>query len=140
MKENLTKKLTNPQKPSRLYIVIPLVILIVYAVFLIGRAIFQHFQVNNQLEALSEEIDGQKDQIKRLNQAIEYYQSISFKEKEARAKLGLQKKGEQVIAIPASGQDQDTGKNQDDILGIDQEQNFSQPNYIRWWNFFFKGK
>ena len=140
MKQNSVKKFSDSKKPSRLYIVIPIILLITYAAFLISRAIWQHYQVNRQLDSLNQEISDLKDQAKHLEQAIEYYQTTSYKEKEARAKLSYQKKGESVIALPPSGKDKANGQNEEDILGIAQDKTFSQPNYIRWWNFFFKGK
>jgi cell division protein FtsB len=139
-KNNFIKRFSDPKKPSRLYIVIPLVLLATYAAFLIGKAIWQHYQVNRELETLTEEIDGLKDKAKRLEQAIAYYQTPSFKEKEARGKLLYQKKGEKVVSLPSSDEDKPATKSEEDVLGTMPDETFAQPNYIRWWNFFFKGK
>lgn len=125
-------------KPSRAYLAIPIIFLIIYVTYLVGNAIWQHFQVNQELDRLETEIAELEDHKTRLSESIKYYQSESFMEKEARSKLGYQKKGEVAIALPPS--DITKQKEEEADIWTSETKTFSQPNYIRWWNFFFKGE
>ncbi len=127
----------SSDKPSRMYLAIPIIFLIIYVTYLIGNAIWQHFQINQELDRLETEIAELEDRKARLTEAIKYYQSDSFKEKEARAKLSYQKKGETAIALPPSADKKE--KEEESDIWDSGPKTFSQPNYIRWWNFFFKG-
>lgn len=130
----------KPEKPSRLYIVMPLVFLFVYAGFLLTRSIWLNYQTNKQVTEITDNISGLKDKIKKYEQAIKYYNSESFTEKEARSKLGYQKKGETVIALPPNEADSAQADEVNDILVPASQEEFSQPNYVRWWQFLFKGQ
>jgi len=126
------------EKPSRTYLAIPIIFLIIYVTYLVGNSIWQHFQVNKELDRLETEIAELEDRKTSLVESIKYYQSESFKEKEARAKLGYQKKGETAIALPPD--DANKQKEEEADIWASETKTFSQPNYIRWWNFFFKGE
>ena len=139
MSNQFSGKNLSSKKPSRLYLVIPLTFLIVYAAYLVGQSAWQHYQINRELDTLTEEITNLEDQSKKLELAISYYDSDSFREKEARSKLGYQKKGETAIALPPSEDEIKDQETEENPLSINQ-QTFTQPNYIRWWSFFFKGE
>ena len=87
----------------------------------------------------------QIDQVKKTNQTLEannknlqnlivYYQSASFKELEARDKLGLKKPDEQVVFIPVKKFDQ-TNNSVDQIAPV-KPQNIS--NFQAWWQYIFE--
>lgn len=136
MAKNLFSKY-KPDKPSRAYLAIPIIFLIIYVTYLIGNSLWQHFQINRELERLQTEIAGLEDRKADLEEAIKYYQSESFKEKEARSKLFYQKKGEVAIALPPENNKKESDQ-ESDIFDTTPK-TFSLPNYIRWWHFFFKG-
>jgi cell division protein FtsB len=77
-------------------------LVVVYLLVVLGQTIKRNYDLNNQiteLKAQTELLDAQKDEL-RYN--IEYYRTDSFRDREARSKLGLQKPGENVIIIPES--------------------------------------
>jgi hypothetical protein len=59
-----------------------------------------------------------------------YYQTESFKEKEARKKLGMIKPGETVVALDRN-EEEPTATTKKVLNEIE------KPNYIMWWNYFF---
>ena len=103
------------------------VLLLVYLLVMLSRVVWQNYQVNQQVAQLQGQVDELKASNQDLKAKILYYQTESFQEREARAKLGLQKPGEQVIITPSeqakASQDQTAQK--------------PLPNWRKWWNFFF---
>lgn len=74
--------------------------LIIYIFFLSGRVIWQNWQLKLQSESIKAEINRLYQANHDLENLILYYQSDSFKEVQAREKLGLKKPGETVVFIP----------------------------------------
>jgi len=102
---------------------------ILYIFFLLGKSIWQHYQLNNQIKKIEDQIAQLEAKNWDLQEQIKYYQSDAYKEKEAREKLGYQKPGETVIALPPPPKKEENKTS---------KTSFSQPNWQRWWNFFFK--
>lgn len=107
-------------------------VVIIYLFIVIGRTISNNYNSNKELEqeeqkvlSLEEEIDGMRNQ-------INYFQTSSFKEKEARQKLGYKAPGESVLSLPI---DQEDEKSTDVSLG---EVKIKTPNYRYWWAYFFE--
>lgn len=76
------------------------VIAIVYLVVILGQTIKRNYDLNTQITDLKSQIALLQDQKDQLSYNIQYYQTQSFQEREARAKLGLQMPGEQVVVLP----------------------------------------
>ena len=75
-------------------------LLIGYFLFLTYRAVMSNYQTNLKIASLREELDllGQEEQyLEGLNT---YYSTDTYKELEARRKLGMKKPGENVAYIP----------------------------------------
>jgi cell division protein FtsB len=77
------------------------VIVIVSLVFELGGTIKRNYDLNKQIEDMKQQTAILKEQRDALAYNIEYYKTDSFHEREARAKLGLQLPGEQVVALPS---------------------------------------
>lgn len=77
-------------------------------------------EAQQQLEALRRENEDFKRE-------LEYKKSGQFVEEEIRDKLGLVKRGEAVVILPKDNQSEAV---------VDSEP--STPNYIKWWNLFFR--
>ena len=69
------------------------------AVYLI-QTVKHNYELQQQIANLHQQVDNLEIDKQALKYKIQYYQTDSYKEKEARAKLGLQAPGENVIILP----------------------------------------
>jgi cell division protein FtsB len=103
-------------------------IAICYLLFVVGKTLYQSYQVHHDLELMAAEIADLKESNKKLEADILYYQSDSYKERIARERLGLQKPGEKVMVI--------LPEQKQNIKEKDPYNKLSNPE--KWWQFFFK--
>jgi len=103
-------------------------IAIVYLLFVVGKTLYQSYQVRQEINGLKTEIETMRLTNKDLSEKIIYYQSPSYQEKVARERLGLQKPGEKVIVILP----EDAKK----VAEKDPYDKLSGPE--KWWKFFFR--
>jgi cell division protein FtsB len=73
---------------------------VVYLVVVLGETVHRNYQLGHQIDELNAQINLLEAQKQELAYTIQYYQTDSFHERDARAKLGLQKPGEGVVIIP----------------------------------------
>jgi hypothetical protein len=73
-----------------------------YLLVLLGQTVIRNYTLSKQIDSLGVQIDSLKNQKDELAFNIQYYQTDSFREREARAKLGLQAPGENVLSLPAN--------------------------------------
>lgn len=71
-----------------------------YLTVVLVQTIHRNYQLRQQVVSLQGQIDQLQSQKDDLAYKVQYYQTDSYKEKEARAKLGLQAPGEGVIILP----------------------------------------
>lgn len=76
------------------------ILIAVYLAAVLAQTIYQNYTLNRQIETLRGQIDLLKAQQDQLRYSITYYKTDSFREREARAKLGLQLPGEGVLILP----------------------------------------
>jgi len=113
--------------------------IIAYAFFILGRSIWTNFQLKRQIDSIKQEITSLEKQNQDLENLILYYQSDSFKEVEARAKLGLKKPGETVVSVPTKTYNNYQEETAADKESFSDQSNDSQSaNWENWWNFFTK--
>ena len=103
-------------------------ITICYLLFVVGKTLYQSYQVRKELDDMQAQIQELKDSNQQLQADITYYQSDSYKERIARERLGLQKPGEKVIVILPEQKQNVKEKDPYDSL----------TNPEKWWQFFFK--
>lgn len=121
-------------------------ILVVFFLFGIIIAIFIAFNAfneayrNKKIEKMKDDLEREAIQIEKENdiisKKIEYYKTAEFQEKIAKEKLNMQKEGESVIIVKPSTEKEeeiDNYKEEEILVEIKNE-----PNYIKWWNLFFK--
>jgi cell division protein FtsB len=75
-------------------------VIVVYLVVVLAQTVQRNYALNKQIDSLKAEnalMQTQKDQ---LAYSIQYYKTDSFRDREARSKLGLQLPGENVVIIP----------------------------------------
>lgn len=111
-----------------------ILLLILYILVILGRVVWKNWQVNLQIAKLQSEIDQTKKENQYLENLILYYQTSSFKEIEARRKLGLKKPGEKVIPVEVVEEE----KPLESYFGQTAPPQASLPNYLKWWQIFFR--
>ncbi len=114
------------------------ILLAVYVIFLMGRSVWTNYDLRSSIEKLNAQIAQLEEQKKELKNLNIYYQSDSFKELEARRKLGMKKPDEKVVIISNNSA---TANFQESILsdqaGLTKETNQNPgPNWSRWLDFF----
>jgi len=91
-------------------------------------------QVNKDIEGFKKEISDLEKQKNELTNLIGYLDTLSFKEKEARLKLGLQKEGEKTIVI-TNPYIEETKK--EDAIATESKKASVYDNISKWWKYFF---
>jgi cell division protein FtsB len=114
-------------KKNNSYLRIIIGLAILYLLYIVGKTLYQSYQVHKEVEDLKVSITELQQSNKDLGEKILYYQSPSYQEKIARERMGLQKPGEKVIVILPESKNQVAEKDPDQGL----------PNYEKWWKFFF---
>lgn len=113
--------------------------LIVYVVFILGRSVWFNWQLKREIDTIKSQIVAITQQNKDLENLILYYQSDSFREVEARQKLGLKKVGETAVAVPTKKYDNYQAEIEAEKNKLsDTKQDSAAPNYRFWWAYFFK--
>ena len=113
---------------NKIWIRIIIALLVAYIVFSVGKVLYQNYKVNKEVAALKVQVEELKKANKEYSDKILYYQSPSYREKIARERLGLQKEGESVVVILPEERPKETEQGPKD----------TSPNYLKWWNYFFK--
>ena len=101
--------------------------------------IYQNYQVNQQIKKLEDEIAQIEQENQKLSDLISYFHTETYKQQEAREKLGLVLPGEKVLVFPDNGQKGSPGIIES-VTKPQEESTESTTNYIKWWNFLFSEK
>ncbi len=107
--------------------IVALLLLLCFGVY---KEITKRLRVYNEISALESEIDSLDNKNKDLSKLIEYFNTDSYIEREAREKLGLAKPGEEVIALPKSQSKRTLVNNISNSKDIG--------NSVLWWRYFTK--
>ncbi len=113
--------------------------LIVIAYLAIGsvKLIINNYQTNQSSVRLQQELGDLEQRNAELKNLLAYYQTDSFKEKEARARLNYQKPGERVVVVAIPPDEDVTSITQPSI----ETQAATPPsNPQQWWDYFFGKK
>lgn len=116
------------------------ILLIIYAVFLLGRSIWTNYDLRQSIRKLNDQISTLEQQKKGLSDLNIYYQSDSYKELEARRKLNMKMPDEKVVIITgvsSSSNFSDQLAQDQSSLGV-QSEKASSPNWMLWLDFFTK--
>jgi cell division protein FtsB len=101
---------------------------IVYLLVMLGETVHRNYQLGRQINELKANIVLLQGQKEELAYNIEYYKTDSYREKEARAKLGLQLPGENVVIIPRT-------PSPTPATGSDAESTAKRSNFQQWMDF-----
>lgn len=77
-----------------------LVLLVSYILLNTGIAVKENYETNQKIRQLKEDLVKLESEIVFIKSKIAYYQSDSFREMEARRRLGLKKNNENVVFVP----------------------------------------
>lgn len=121
---------------SKVLIVAEVLVLVFFTTALV-KEIVRKYSVEKEISQLQQELTELEQQNIELSSLVEYFDSDTFKEEQARLKLGLQKPGESVVAVLGDSVDLDefnSGSTNKLALNNSNE-NISNPQ--RWWRYFF---
>ncbi len=108
-----------------------LFVFVVYMFFIVGRSVYVNYNANKSIEVEANKVVTLQDELQYLKYQINYFETYSFKEKEARAKLGYRAPGENVVSLPID-------KSEDKVADSGLiESKLRVPNYKLWWEYFF---
>lgn len=99
------------------------------------KAAFQKAAIQKELAILAREKEKLETNNRDLAGLLDYFASESYKEREMRVKLDLQKPGEQVIIISQEGENASPVN-----LSAGAGDNSRFANLKKWWNYFFGNK
>lgn len=105
---------------------------IIYLFIIVGKTVYSNYNSNKGIEEQEDKVAALETEIASIQNQINYYQTASFKEKEAREKLGYKAPGENMISLPI---DEEKDKSEDKSLG---EVQIKTPNYRHWWEYYFE--
>ena len=126
--ETKNKFKINLPEPFWRFIIIAAV---AYAFFVVGKITFDNYNQNKTITAKEQEIANLRQEVEDLKYQNEYYKTVTFKEKEARSKLGYTLPGE--TAVPVDYDQKEVAK----IEVSDQKQELKKANYQYWATYFF---
>lgn len=109
--------------------------LLVFGYLVLGsvKLVIENYKVHQDATRLDSELTQIQQHNLELKNLLAYYQTDSYKEKEARARFNYQKPGERVVAVPQP---------------VNEEPSITQPgaetqpatppsNPEQWWSYFF---
>lgn len=134
MKEKLIEK--GKAKKKRIifkFLTIIGFIALVFVSIALGKEIYRRYQINQEIKKAKDEIEDLEKKNRELQALIDYLNTDSFKEIQARQNLGLQKEGETAVAIEP-GIFASSEKNETTFESNNVEES---SNLRRWWNYFF---
>ena len=112
------------------------VAIFVYMLVATMEAVWQNYKINIEIDKLRKEIVLLEQKGQELKHLIAYRGTESFKEREARRKLGYRKPYEKVIAIPQpkfNNTEPGKASNSQD----DEKIELPQSNPQKWWDYIF---
>lgn len=126
-KKNLKHVILN----SPLWLIAGFIIFILsFSAFL--RITWQKMEIQGQIDKLKNEAERLETDNKDLTGYLDYFASESFKEREMRLKLNLQKPDERVIII---SREENKTKTETSVTSGDKPEMLS--NMKKWWKYFF---
>lgn len=124
------KKFKSKVLSLRLLIFVGLILMVFFSISL-GKEMYRKYQINKEITAVQEEINSLEQENQEMRDLIEYLNTNSFKEIQARQQLGLQKEGEQAIAIQSAPEEIQN------VAGEEEAIEEEQTNTMKWWSYFF---
>lgn len=113
--------------------------LVVYTFIMLGRSVWTNWQLQRQIAEIDANVVSIQKQNKDLENLILYYQSDSFREVEARRKLGLKKPDETVVNVEVKKfTDYNTEMTEAKENISENTKTSNGSNLSLWWQYFIK--
>lgn len=128
--ELMKKKILTKKLSLRLITIFGLVF-VVFIVMGLVREIINRYGVNKEIEKVKIEIEMLERKNKELAGLVEYLNTDSFKEIQARQNLGMQQEGETVVSIESMPD------NVNEQMAFVNEGEREKSNMEKWWSYFF---
>lgn len=120
----------NRQGQAKLFVILPLTVAIIgYAGFVLFQSIYFNYQASQKIKDLNQRLAEIAQTKLSLEALIAYYQTDTFRELEARKKLGLKMPGEKVVKVEIEKKEEQTIPQ--NVLSKEKE----KPNWQRWVDF-----
>lgn len=115
----------------------------VTAVFFAGAAVWEEISKKRSIQSEIDKLQQEAEKISRQNITLEekiaYLESREYQEKEAKDKLSLQSLDENLVVIkPSIAREIGAVAEKPSVAKPSARIEDSPPNYIKWWNYFFK--
>lgn len=104
-------------------------VVVIYLAGLLAKTIKHNHDLKLQIDKLTLETQSLEEDKVDLANKIEYYQTATFQEREARAKLGLKMPGEEVIILPKRAETANDTESQKSVE--------AKSNWQQWMEFLF---
>lgn len=115
-----------------------IIAIIGYIFFGISKSIYKNYSITQKITTTQEDIAKIEADNQNMKNLIMYYQTDSYKELEARRKLGYKKPGESVLIIPDINP---TNQNQISITKDEDAKKAAEtPNIEKWYQYFMGKK
>lgn len=134
----MVRKATREQLQSFVQSRVLLIVLIALAAFFligIGREVLRRYSLDQQFTDLESEIAELESQNAELTGRIAYFQSDTYREEQARLKLGFTNPGEQTVSVPLD--DEATPEAEDTEAA---PRPTAKNNFELWLDYFFLKK
>lgn len=114
-------------------------LIVVYLLAVLIQTVKHNYDMGVQINQLHGQISLLQDQKSALSDSIAYYQTDSYRDRQARSQLGLQAPGENVVIIP--GSNTTSASDQDNVSRPTISAPPAQPksNFAQWVNFLTGG-
>jgi cell division protein FtsB len=111
------------------------VIMVLFVLYSLIGIIYRNYNINKQMKGLREEIAFLKEDSIEQESRMLYYKTDAYLEKNLREKLGYQKEGEKVYALPRKDPEREKIIEEQKKY---QSQEDSKLNILKWYDFFFQ--
>ncbi|NQU99489.1 MAG: septum formation initiator family protein, partial [Parcubacteria group bacterium] len=103
MSERPLARKIKSQRRKTLYKLITLVgmVVLVFVSIALGKEVYRRHQINQEIDAVKQDIEELERKNHEMQALVDYLNTDSFKEIQARQSLGLQKEGEVAVPTPA---------------------------------------
>ena len=133
MWQEILKFLKKQNRITKVITITSVIILII--LYYLLAIIYKNYSINSQINNLKEQISQLKQNTIDQSNKILYYKTDAYAEKVLREKLGYQKEGEKVFALPRKDPEREKLIKEQQRY---QENQDNRPNIVKWWSFFFE--
>jgi len=116
-----------------------LAVFFVFAVYSNARLIIRNHEIGSRLDSAKQKTAELETQKKKLELLIDYYKTATYKELEARRRLGLRKTNEKVLLVKGLPKEPSSGSIVSDQIYHDAAPVREKPesSLSKWWKYFF---